>query len=56
MAVAGSQDRRLWKDENIWISTLAVGGENENCGVFSDNEGVFPLECPFSNALSDSSQ
>lgn len=52
VAVAGSQDRRLWKDENWWISILAVGGEKRNRGVLSDGEGVFPPERLFRDALS----
>lgn len=48
----GSQDRRLWKDGNRWISILAVGGEKRNRGVSSDGEGVFPSERLFRDALS----
>ena len=53
VAVAGSQDRRLGKDEYRWSSILAVGGENRNWGVSSDRVGVFPLGCLFRDALPD---
>ncbi len=56
VAVAGSPDSRLWKDENSRISILAVGGENRNRGIFSDSEGVFPVECLFRDALSGKGQ
>ncbi len=56
MAVAGSQDKRLWKDENSWISILAVGGENRKCGVSSDSAGVISPEFLFRDALSGQGQ
>ena len=52
VAVAGSQDRRLWKDGNSWISILAVGGAGRKCGAFSDSGSASALDCLLGVALS----